>query len=262
MQWKIPFEGVPTDYVVSEPEGCIGFRTTDGRLVNGDTYRAQLAINAIMGAGLRPDQVRNGPRKLFFEIGAGYGSTAYHLSQVYKNVTCIILDLPETLIFSGCYLSMLNPERTYIYTPEQPLDQILQPAKLAQYDFVLVPNYRLDVLKTSQFDAVINVASLQEMRTDQVEEYLDAIQKTCKGFFYCYNQDHQPRNSELRNLTDLLKARFDVQDIAIPKRQHSQRNIRVQIRERLRQAAIAMGLANPHEMDLPYRLCICRLRNR
>lgn len=117
-------KGVAKEYVVEEPEGGLGFRAADGRLVNGDIYRAQFAINTIMGAGLKPEEVRNGPRKIFWEIGSGYGQTAYHLSQIYRNVTCILLDLPETLLFSGCYLSLLNPDRTYIYSVEDSLEEV------------------------------------------------------------------------------------------------------------------------------------------
>jgi putative sugar O-methyltransferase len=55
------------------------------------------------------------------------------------------------------------------------------------YDYIFVPNYRLDELRRLSFDLVMNVASMQEMREDQVRTYLDFIRSTLRGAFFSAN---------------------------------------------------------------------------
>ena len=202
-------------------------------------------------------------RRLFFEIGAGYGSTAHHISNILHNNTYIIVDLPETLMFSATYLSLLNANKKIYLYDAQSVDNVLQSDRIVDYDFVLVPDYQLDKLRDLDFDVVINVASLQEMRVDQVERYLAFIQRTCRGIFYCYNQDAQPKNEELDNLTERLRRRFEIEDIPQPSSHQSfEQKMLGWLRSALRGGAAMVGLASRGETNLlnavPYRPYICK----
>ena len=86
------------------------------------------------------------------------------------------------------------------------LQTALDAGTFAGLDFVLLPDYRLDALTGFEFDLAINIASMQEMRVDQIERYLDFIKLTCRGNFYSCNRDRQNRNDELRSLFDLMRA--------------------------------------------------------
>jgi SAM-dependent methyltransferase len=142
------------------------------------------------------------------EIGAGYGGLAHHLSKIIKGKSVyVIVDLPETLLYAAAYLTLHNPDKKlYLYEKGCDID--------GSCDFILIPHYRLDLLQYWKFDLVINVASMQEMRTDQVETYLNFINQTSIGLLYSLNVDCYIQNTELTCLSDLLKARFDIVEVS------------------------------------------------
>jgi len=49
--------------------------------------------------------LRNKQNPIVFEIGAGYGALALALSSVLPEATYVIVDRPETLKLSACYLA-------------------------------------------------------------------------------------------------------------------------------------------------------------
>jgi hypothetical protein len=137
------------------------------------------------------------------------------------------------------------------------------------YDFVLIPNYKLDELRGLRFDLAINIASLQEMSADQVNIYLDFIVQTCKGVFYSWNQDAEPKNSELGNLSEMLRARFELTEVVVKELKKSlttREKMRFKLRRMLKSVAILVGLLNrPRQslVDRPFREYICKpLRNK
>ena len=210
-------DGVPSTYVLNEPEGGIGFRYDDGRYLSSDILRFQRVVNTLYRYGILPQlSTLSGRRARILEIGAGYGGLAHHISNICKNTTYVVVDLPETLLFASSYLSLLNPhKRVYLYARED-FDELMKPGATESYDFVLIPNYRLNSLSRIGFDLVINVDSLQEMRTSQAETYLEFICRTCTGEFYSWNKDRNPHNPDLSDLSDLLRRRFDVREIPEP----------------------------------------------
>jgi hypothetical protein len=240
--------GVPGTYVLSEPTGAIqgiGFESPDGRRVSQDLLRFQEVVTTLWRESVLAELPAG---SAVLEIGGGYGGLAHHLSRMIAPRTYVIVDLPEVLLFSGAYLSLLNPgKHVAIYDanhPELALDG----------DFVLLPNYRLPLLKSRRFDLVLNVASMQEMRTDQVEDYLAFIAETCRGVFYCHNLDRLPQNVELSSLVDLLRVYLDVREIKRPVAR------RRRLRATLKSFAASVGLADRPVNRPPYRTFLCRSR--
>lgn len=263
--WEELIEGIPWDYVLYEPQGGIGFPCSNGKIVSHDILRFQRVVNTLYRHGIISSIVNaNMKRKVVLEIGAGYGGLAHHLSNILGNATYIIVDLPETLLFSASYLSLLNPDKRISINGCTDFAESVRSDVTTSSDFVLIPNYKVDELRHLRFDLVINVASLQEMRSDQVNMYLDFIAKTCRGVFYSWNQDAQPRNAELRNLSEMLRARFELTEVVIrqPVKKLTRKDkVRLKLRQVLKPVAILMGLLEkPREgtPDQPYREYICK----
>ena len=205
--------GVPPEYRINEPEDGIGFHY-DWRFISLDIIRFQRVIDTLYRRDIFGEMERRAraltisPHVL--EIGAGYGGLAHHISNIVKGKSVyVIVDLPETLLYSASYLALHNPnKKLYLHEKGRGID--------GSEDFILIPHYRLDLLKYWKFDLVLNVASMQEMRTDQVETYLDFISKTCIGLFYSLNLDCYSKNTELSCLSDLLNAQFDTVEVGAP----------------------------------------------
>ena len=253
--------GIPCEYVLYEPEGGIGFPCGNGKIVSQDILRFQQVVSTLYRYGIISSIANVGmQRKLVLDIGSGYGGLAYHLSNILGNVTCILVDLPETLLFAASYLSLLNPhKRTYVYSPSDFAESV-RPDVITSFDFVLVPNYKLDELRHLRFDIEVNVASLQEMRTDQVNRYLDFIAQTCRGVFYSLNQDRHPKNAELGNLSEMLRARFELTEVP-PGWPTRKGKMKLRLRQVLKSLAILTGLwdlPKGARAAPPYREYICK----
>jgi putative sugar O-methyltransferase len=263
---------IPSTYILNEPEGGIGFHYDNGRFVSRDIVRYQRVVSTLYRHGVLRE-LSSRERSYVLEIGGGYGGLAHHISNICRNATYVIIDLPETLLFSASYLSLLDQrKKIYIYERKD-FPEIIQSGALQSCDFVLLPNYKLHSLTHLRFDLVVNVASLQEMRTSQAEAYLDFIRETCSGVFYSWNQDHQPRNKELADLSDLLRQRFDLIEVLDwqldngKKKIGTRQKLKLKLREILKTTAVLVGLLDRPEKigpvhkpspDPPYREYVCK----
>ena len=131
-------DGLPAEHVLSEPEDGIGFRLDDGRFVSADIARFQRTVSTLSRRGVLGELSRSESSPLVIEIGGGYGGLAVHLSRILKRCRYILVDLPETLVFSASYLVLQAPtKRLYLYDPADRLDA----ESLADFDFVLQDAY-------------------------------------------------------------------------------------------------------------------------
>lgn len=199
---------IPSQYVLNEPPGGIGFRYPNGRFVSFDIVKFQRVVNTLYREGVFDElSSRDGRRASVVEIGGGYGGLAHHLSNIVGESTYLLIDLPETLLFAAAYLSSLDRDKTLYLYDKSDFEEVVR-NRWEEYRFILVPNYVLDDLRHLRFDLAINVGSFQEMRTDQVASYLDFLRETLTGVLYSLNQDREPKNRELTSLSDMLKDRF------------------------------------------------------
>ena len=117
--------------------------------------------------GILQDIMESNDKKICLEIGGGYGGLSNCLGSILsKKATCIVIDIPEILMFSGSFLILNNPGKSiYIYNKETFTSDFLK-KEIYKYDYVLLPNYILDELKNiNKIDLVINLQSFQEMST-------------------------------------------------------------------------------------------------
>jgi len=120
------------------------------------------------------------------EIGGGLGGQAHAvLSNSHRDITCILLDIPEVLAVASYFLMAALPEKKVLLYGEELLDS----NKLEQYDIVLMPNFALPQLGDKTVDLFFNSSSFSEMDSATVEEYLRQIERICKRYFMHINHN-------------------------------------------------------------------------
>ncbi|HSB73562.1 MAG TPA: putative sugar O-methyltransferase [Candidatus Methylomirabilis sp.] len=168
----------------------------DGRIANYDAYVYLERLLLLYEAGLlNPDDPRSLLRRgdvRILEIGGGYGGLAYFLKQVLPQARYAIVDLPESLLFSGVYLSVLfQKEANILLAPDSPPEA----PDASGPGFTFVPNHLFPRLREagSRYDLVINTLSMSEMEEAQVREYCRSLREmlTEQGVFFEQNQDNR-----------------------------------------------------------------------
>jgi putative sugar O-methyltransferase len=188
---------LPSDFRVSPPRqlGEIGWNC-DGRTVSFDTYTYLERLAALHDCGLI-ERLRmiasEGRTPCIVEIGGGFGGLSYYLSQLVPEARIAIVDIPESLIFSSLYLSLLLPQKEQIYARPEAADETLVPSTPG---CTFVPNYLFDKVIEShvEFDLAINTLSMSEMDESQVEYYCQGLNHllAADGVFFEQNHDNKP----------------------------------------------------------------------
>jgi len=165
----------------------------DGVIVNHDTYAYQERLNLLHESGLltwleRREQ-RTGQVRIL-EIGGGYGALAAALKRAFPLSSYTICDLPESLLFSGCYLRVARPDCAHL-TYETAQDVVApQP-----FGFQYLPNFLFPALvgAGATYDLVVNTLSFSEMTAHQVRTYGEGISSLIGqgGVLFEQNQDNR-----------------------------------------------------------------------
>ncbi|MEK6543761.1 MAG: putative sugar O-methyltransferase [Elusimicrobiota bacterium] len=204
-------DGLPIGLVIRPPEilGEFGYEIA-GNLVNRDTVRYQEMIRFLWEAGVL-EPAGNDRNQTILEIGAGWGALAHHLSHIFgEHTTYIIIDIPEALYISAHYLSAANPDKKLWIYDAATAGTLQDAPRWRQYDFILMPNFKLAELSGLNFDLVINTISFQEMSAAQVEGYLDFIKTRLKGSLFSFNKERTESNLEELAVNTLIEERFDI----------------------------------------------------
>ena len=125
------------------PESTIlgGFgHLIDGQLINIDTLKFYECLIAIDRAGFL-DQLKSDParKEVWLEIGAGWGGFANAVKTRFPDTTYVIVDLPQTILFSATYLLSAFPAAKMAIYPEVSAAEISR--NLRDYDFVFIPHF-------------------------------------------------------------------------------------------------------------------------
>jgi hypothetical protein len=169
--WCIPAfkeytRGLAPEYICEPPLvlGEIGYKVGTC-CVNRDIISYQERINLLLEFGVFK-RLRELQYPTILEIGAGYGGLAYFIKQIVPQVTYIIVDLPRSLLFSGCYLS--------VTLPGHPVE-VLDGSPCSAGGVWLVVNRFLERLKRIRVDLAINTLSFAEMSPKLVADYASFI---------------------------------------------------------------------------------------
>lgn len=145
--------------------------------MNFETLRYQFNIATLWELGiidfLKEIIAKRGSATII-EIGGGYGAMAYFIRKILPQVKYIIVDLPETLLFSSIYLSINLPEDSPVIFDGKGFQKLRPENKeVEESKIILVPNNLSDeyFMKYPNADLVLNYASFGEMTSKQVELY-------------------------------------------------------------------------------------------
>jgi len=127
-----------------------------------------------LGTIIRFRQAISGaPIRRVLELGAGTGNLARLFVHYFPGVRYVIIDLPDTLIYSFMYLRLNFPEaRCRFIESAAPLSE----SDIDAYDFLFCPVGLEEAFSGLQFDACVNTASLGEMRAEAVRYWFNFFQ--------------------------------------------------------------------------------------
>lgn len=106
------------------------------------------------------------------ELGAGLGHLARSLKLFGIAGRYVIIDIPETLVFSYCFLTQNFPDARVLLVSHDETNI----ENLAGYDFIFVPTLYADRVVQEEYDLFINCASMGEMRNTVTRYWMDFVQ--------------------------------------------------------------------------------------
>ena len=107
------------------------------------------------------------------ELGSGLGHLARTLRISGVSQSHILLDLPESLIFSYAFLTMNFPDASAIFVTEA---EQLAGIRTGGYDFVFVPSCFAESIDFAGVELFVNTASLGEMNNVTIRYWMDFVQ--------------------------------------------------------------------------------------
>jgi putative sugar O-methyltransferase len=119
------------------------------------------------------------------ELGAGYGRLGYVFlkDRECKLIKYTVVDIPPALYIAQRYLSEVFPDsKVFKFREFGKYSEIKDEWEKSQIRFLEPQQIRL--LPTPQFNLFINVSSLHEMTTLQIQNYFDIIGEYTIGYFY------------------------------------------------------------------------------
>ena len=204
--------------LVPEPKvlGGFGFEI-NGELINKDTLKFFECMIAIEKSGML-NTLQKIDSPVICEIGAGWGGFAYYYCSLFPKTKYLIVDLPQTLIFSYLYLTELFPnKKVKLFGYESD--------SLEECDLLLVPNTEFYNYQNS-IDATINICSFQEMTSEQVSNYVEKIFELDSKFIYSLNRNMNKNNPSLfDSLSNHISEKFQVHEIDVLKIPYTDLNV-------------------------------------
>lgn len=202
--------GLPEQYWISAPHACGEYgQLENGRLVNDKVLKWQSILRELWYNGAFVG-LEVSDRPVILEIGAGYGGIAHHFKTMFPNALYVIVDLPETLLFSASYLSMIHGQDSVVLMDN---DSPLDPKSYSDASFIMVPNFMLPSLDNFRFHFALNMDSFQEMTEAQVNIYLKFLSNRT-DLLFSKNIDEFGHSNDKVNVTSLLNRYFDLTPMA------------------------------------------------
>jgi len=125
------------------------------------------------------------PAPIIVEIGGGFGGLAYHIFKRAPGAKYIGFDLLENTLLQSYYLAAAFPHAK-ILTFDAQTSQ-LDPATIANYDIILMPNFMVPRMEARSADMILNVRSLSEMSAETIAEYHRQVDRIGRLWFFHEN---------------------------------------------------------------------------
>lgn len=119
------------------------------------------------------------------EIGPGSCNLVSLIKYHFKVKNFILVDLPETLSVSIPIINNLFPDSKILF-PNENLKKI-DHTTLKNFDFIFITPNQINLLSDGTVDFSINTNSFAEMHIEQVNLYIDLIQRVSKNGSYFFN---------------------------------------------------------------------------
>jgi putative sugar O-methyltransferase len=107
------------------------------------------------------------------ELGGGLGHLARTMNLLGNTRSHVIVDLPETLVFSFCFLSLNFPQARMVLVEDE---ESARSIAGRGYDFAFVPALFAEAITAPPYDLFVNTASLGEMPNKTIRYWMDFIQ--------------------------------------------------------------------------------------
>jgi hypothetical protein len=186
----------------------------DGNLINADTLKFYECLIALNKEGiLTPFRQNTEARKLVLEIGGGWGGFAYQFKTLCPNTCYVIVDFPAVFLFSAVYLKTLFPKARIRILGDVPHEKTME--NWQDYDFIFVPHTYWDKLIPEGTELAINMASFQEMTTEQVDNYVHKIAHWGCPAFYSMNRERSPYNTQLSSVSTIIRSYYNIHEIKV-----------------------------------------------
>ena len=108
----------------------------------------------------------------YLEIGAGNGNLASLVMHYFPSVKIIIVDLPETLQLSICYLGSMYPDRCFALPNE------VEERGIGSADCTFLSPEQVHLIPDSSVGLGVNIHSFQEMTAQQINLYFLLFART------------------------------------------------------------------------------------
>lgn len=120
------------------------------------------------------------------ELGGGLGHLARTMRLLGLIRSHVIVDLPETLVFSYCFLSLNFPRARMLLVKDE---ESAHAIAAGGYDFAFVPAMFAEAVLGRKYDLFVNTASLGEMRNEMIQYWMDYIQNRLEiRYLYTLNR--------------------------------------------------------------------------
>ncbi|MCP3391900.1 putative sugar O-methyltransferase [Bradyrhizobium sp. CCGB12] len=204
--WQALTKDLPSQFVLNAPNilGECGWWWRN-QILNVDIvdYQERMSLIALSGVLER----FHGRSLRILEIGGGYGALCLGVLNALKPTQYVICDLPESLLFSGLYLTVALDRDVRLAGTEISIDQS------SIGEVCLLPNYLAQThLRGQQFDLVINTLSMSEMSPHQVKIYAELISNAIGSHGVFFEQNHNNKPSGLIDCKDYLPPFFRKQE--------------------------------------------------
>ena len=119
------------------------------------------------------------------EIGPGSCNLISLLKHHYSTKCFVIVDLPETQLASIPIVNELFPNSKILFPNET--TKKIDKMSLKNYDFIFLTPNQINFLDDNLIDLSINTNSFGEMHLEQVNEYINFIQRVSKNGSFFFN---------------------------------------------------------------------------
>ena len=129
------------------------------------------------------DEAVNGGPWSIAELGGGYGRLSYIFLQALPSAKVCMIDIAPALNVAQEYISRTFPdEKIFYFRPFRNFEEIQLEFNSSRIRFLAA--HQIELLPAKQFDLVLNVSSLHEMTSAQIDNYLRQIDRVGRGRFY------------------------------------------------------------------------------